>query len=563
MCAGAALRLLIVSSLCLRCSAHVHPPIAGARSQQYRDSLHLLFETVQGQANGEELPVTSGALPEWLDGIKFNNGFGQFEGGPADKRFSINHLADVMAMMTKIRISNGTVRLWNKIQQTKYWQKAHKGVPAYRTFNGTTPPMDLATKMRMYADSTANNDNLNVAAIQLNVNAPNRIFGNSDMKGFNEADENMSYVGWLEFEEQNEPLIHQFDLVTGTHIGNTLGDKNIYGYNYLIAGEGLKNLLAVWRIDMTQPDNGPGSKLTREWLSTVSLPSLTHLSYMHTISNTPNYIVFIGSVFQYNLPKVLESVCMLHAMEYHSEQKNQIWVFEKASGRFTKTFNAPPFWFYHFVNVYEEGNNVIMDFNEVDYRHIETAFSNENLRNDAPWEFQEKPTMRLAVDVTAADGTTFTPSVIGPSYDLSTVHPNLHGYKYRWAWGLGWSGKSLWYDTIIKHDVVNKKVTSTWYRKDHYPGELNAIAKPGATAEDDVVLLSVVLGGDYGTSYLLVLDGKDLSPIAEAKTPYPLPFGSHGCWQPAGNKQNCIGSTTADPFGKPAVFPSSEEDIVV
>lgn len=547
------LRVLVLLGLALRSFGHVAP--GGLTGMKYRNSLHLMFETVREEVTGEVLPVTSGSMPTWLHGAKINNGFGQFEGEGGGKKFQINHLADVMSYLTKFEFSNGTVRLWDKIQHTKYWNQAKKEIPPYRTFNGTTPSMSPIDIAKVVTGSLVPNDNLNVAAIQLNVNAPTRMFGNSDMKGFNEADADMNYVGWLNFNEINKPDLGFADIISATHIGNTLGDKYIYGYNYLIGAAKGKSLLAAWRIDMTQPDKGPGTELTREWIDSLEVPSYTHLSYMHTIGNSPNYVVFIGAVFQYNIADVLSHIRILRAMEYHKEEKNQIWVLNKSSGKFIHHFTADPFWFYHFVNVYEDGNSVVLDFNEQDYRHIETAFSNDDLRNDAPWRFQAKPTMRLVVDMTAPEGTNFAPTEIGPSYDLGTIHPNLHGHKYRWSWGLAWSGKSLWWDTIIKHDVTNKKVVATWQRNDHYPGELNAIAKPGATSEDDVVLLTVVLGGDYGTSYLLVLDGKDLSPIAEAKARYPLPFGSHGCWQPYGKTAGCIGETTADPNGKPAVFP--------
>jgi len=321
--------------------------------------------------------------------------------------------------------------------------------------------------------------------------------------------------------------------------------------------------LTPWRIDMTQPDNGPGTKLKREWLDTMPVGfAFSTLSYMHTIANTPNYVVFVASVFQYNIIKVLTHVNLLNAMEYHDEEKNTIWVLEKKSGKFVKTFTSDPFWFYHFVNVYEDGNKVVMDINAVDYRHIETAFAVEDLKNDAPWRFEAKPTLRLEVDVTAADGTNFSPTELGPSFDLGSIHPNLHGHKYRWTWALAWTGKSLWWDSIIKYDVTGRKITAKWERKDHYPGELNFIPRPGATSEDDGVILTTVLGGDYGVSYLLVLDAKDLTPIAEARAKFPLPFGSHGCWQPMGTKQGCIGETTADPFGKPAVFDTSEQVVV-
>lgn len=113
-------------------------------------------------------------MPPWLDGTKFNNGFGDFEVGPPGTKPSINHLADVMSYYMKVKVSNGTVRLRNKVQHTEYWQRPQKCIPPYRTFNGTTPPMGLIDKAEAMKNMKPN-DNLNVAALQLNLNAPDRI----------------------------------------------------------------------------------------------------------------------------------------------------------------------------------------------------------------------------------------------------------------------------------------------------------------------------------------------------------------------------------------------------
>jgi carotenoid cleavage dioxygenase-like enzyme len=503
------------------------------------------------------MEVTSGEFPSWLQGTKYNNGFGQFESCPAGGDcWSINHLADVMSYYSKMEVANGTVRLWSKIQKTNYWQEAQSKKPTYRTFNGTTPGFSAA-EAAVAMTSMKPNDNLNVAILQLTTSG--RMFGVSDMKGFNEATDSLDYAGWLTFKEKNKPIISDLpllgiDMVTCAHIGNTLGDKYVYGFNFLLV-DGLRNDLAVWRVDMTQPEDGTGSQLVREWMDTVKIPGLTHISYIHTFANTDNFLVFIGSAFQYNIEKIISNTKILNAMEWNGDKKtNIVWVYDKAAGKFIKTFTADAFWFYHLVNCYEEGSKVVMDINSVDYRHIETAFANEKLRYDVDWEFEEKPTIRLVVDTAADDGAHFSPEVIGPSFDLGTIHPNLHGQKYQYTWALGWSGKHLWYDTVMKYDVNAKATLNTWQREDHYPGELVAIAKPGGEYEDDVVVLVTMLGGDYGTSYLLALDGRDLSPIAEARSPYPLPFGSHGCWQGADKSRGCIGETTADPFGKPRQF---------
>ena len=97
--------------------------------------------------------------------------------------------------------------------------------------------------------------------------------------------------------------------------------------------------------------------------------------------------------------------------------------------------------------------------------------------------------------------------------------------------------QGTWWNNLVKVDLQTNR-TLEWFREGHYPSEPNFIPRPGATYEDEGVLLSVVLGGDIGTSYLLMLDAHTMAPIAEAAAPYYLPFPSHGetctkdrgCW---------------------------------
>jgi len=44
------------------------------------------------------------------------------------------------------------------------------------------------------------------------------------------------------------------------------------------------------------------------------------------------------------------------------------------------------------------------------------------------------------------------------------------------------------------------------------------------------VLLSVVLDARTGTSFLLVLDARDLSELGRADVPQHVPFGFHGSY---------------------------------
>merc|ERR1712224_564934 len=53
-----------------------------------------------------------------------------------------------------------------------------------------------------------------------------------------------------------------------------------------------------------------------------------------------------------------------------------------------------------------------------------------------------------------------------------------------------------------------------WYEPNSYPSEMQFVANPAGTAEDDGVLLSMVFDGNIGKSYLHVLDARTMKRLA-------------------------------------------------
>jgi carotenoid cleavage dioxygenase-like enzyme len=54
------------------------------------------------------------------------------------------------------------------------------------------------------------------------------------------------------------------------------------------------------------------------------------------------------------------------------------------------------------------------------------------------------------------------------------------------------------------------------------------VAGPTAAAEDDGVVLSLVLDANNDNSFLLVLDAGSFEEVARAEVPHRIPFGLHG-----------------------------------
>jgi carotenoid cleavage dioxygenase-like enzyme len=105
-----------------------------------------------------------------------------------------------------------------------------------------------------------------------------------------------------------------------------------------------------------------------------------------------------------------------------------------------------------------------------------------------------------------------------------------NGKDYRYAYGIA-STDGGFPDRITKADLQDGTSTS-WSEPGTYPGEPVFVRTPDTEQEDSGVLLSVVLDGAAGTSFLLALDATDLSEIGRARVPHHIPFGLHGSYFP-------------------------------
>jgi torulene dioxygenase len=123
------------------------------------------------------------------------------------------------------------------------------------------------------------------------------------------------------------------------------------------------------------------------------------------------------------------------------------------------------------------------------------------------------------------------------SLELPTINPAYLTRPHRYVYGCSDRLKSSFMDGIIKFD--NKTQTAIfWEKEGHTPGEAIFIADPEGTAEDDGVLLTVVLDGYVEKSYLLVLRAQDLTELGRAEMQGPMSFGFHGAYK-SSDKRYC------------------------
>jgi len=105
----------------------------------------------------------------------------------------------------------------------------------------------------------------------------------------------------------------------------------------------------------------------------------------------------------------------------------------------------------------------------------------------------------------------------------------LNTRPHRFVYGIGGEEGGPIFDRLVKADVA-ERTTRVWHEDGMHPGEPIFVRSRDASAEDDGVVLSVVLDAREGRSFLLVLNAASFEERARATAPHHIPFGFHGAY---------------------------------
>ncbi|KAI9496647.1 retinal pigment epithelial membrane protein-domain-containing protein, partial [Zychaea mexicana] len=296
-------------------------------------------------------------------------------------------------------------------------------------------------------------------------------------------------------------------------------------------------------------------------------------SFVNSFSMTRGYIVLAIFPLQANGMKYAWSESILNSFTFNRSQPTLFYVLSRENGKHVATFRSEPCFAFHHVNAFEDDNdNIYLDMICYPDDTIAHQLTTENLRNPSnmrPLRLAASEVRRYVLNTvsyystgrnrqSASNGNSglfgaFKRSsnagsshsslpeagydkLLPPSMELPQINPNYKMQNYNFLYGLGFSASSsiadgkIW-DSIIKMNVNTRSVTGAWYEKDCYPSEAVFVPRPSngpedEVAEDDGVLLSIVMNSARATSFLLVLDAASLAVLAKAYlgTLVPLSF---------------------------------------
>jgi carotenoid cleavage dioxygenase-like enzyme len=199
-------------------------------------------------------------------------------------------------------------------------------------------------------------------------------------------------------------------------------------------------------------------------------------------------------------------------------------VIDRRSGELAARVEAEPFFCFHHVNAYEDSNGLVVDLTAYDDDEIVRALYLGRLRAGEPIPAPSLRRFRVPLGGGEVSSETLTPGMELPRIN----YRRCNGRPYRYVYGNNAPEEAREFITQIQKGDVSSGEVREWSEPGCYPGEPVFVAAPDARAEDDGVVLSLVLDGAAERTFLVVLDARDLSEMARAQAPHAIPFGFHG-----------------------------------
>ncbi|VUC25874.1 unnamed protein product [Clonostachys rosea] len=525
--------------------------------------------------------VTAGNWPKWLEGSFLRSGTGRWtvplseDGSKPNAVFQ--HFFDGLNMLHKFRMIDGQVFYTSRYTTEGIVRNAKKNGFVTSTMFGLNANIPLKDAQDPCSALLGAQQSLfmargSIAPDEVNVNVCPR-------RGMHlPPDRNPISRGEAATNPEKEEIIMQSDFnMIQTLDAKTLEPKRILTYaeidpqlaglgicahppkdrargmtfNYLISPD--NQVLYIFALDIR---SNPVSAIWK-----TALPCKP--CYTHSIAMTDKYVVFIRNPVHMNVEDLTKPV--MEMFEYEPNVPTQFFVLDKLSGKHDSVASYAlkgSFFFFHCANAYDyvdstTGNiNVHVDICSYDSEY--PPFRDYNLSNivDPAAPFQNGVLRRYElgeVDNANPDEmgrATIAAAIPGMASEVpriaksASMDPN---YRYVYS-ATGYCGDSpgtsvpigrlgdgyktiqaAFFGSLAKSDWK----TGTFKEWKPPNGESNPcepifVQRPGATEEDDGIVLSIVIDKKGHHSILVALDGKTFEETARAHLPQVYALGPHG-----------------------------------
>jgi carotenoid cleavage dioxygenase-like enzyme len=455
------------------------------------------FTTLEAEVDLDSLPI-EGTIPEWLAGTLLRNGPAKYEVGERP----LAHWFDGLAMLHKFSFADGGVSYANRFLRTDAYRAAEQGRISYSEF-ATDPCRSFFKRATtMFRPNLTDNCNVNLTRL---------------------GDE---YIAMTE-----TPLPVAFDPETLDALGVAYKPPGMHATAHPHHDPESGELIAYVTHFGPRSEYRLYAQRDRSHQRRIGSARAAEPSYMHSFAMTERHLVLVAFPLVVNpLSLAFSGRPFIANYRWKPELGTRVLVFDRDSGELTADCEAEARFSFHHVNAFERGSELVIDMAAYDDATIVESLYMDNIRSGPPSESAQARLLRYRVS--PADGIVIEEEMSDAMLELPRIdYRERNGRPYRYVYGVGANRDGDapdFVDQLVKIDVESGAEQS-WFEPGSYPGEPVFVPSPSPDrGEDEGVLLSVVLDGATGSSYLLVLDAQGLDELGRARVPHHIPFGFHG-----------------------------------
>ena len=188
----------------------------------------------------------------------------------------------------------------------------------------------------------------------------------------------------------------------------------------------------------------------------------------------------------------------------------------------------------HFVNAYEDGDEIVLDgFFEGDPSPADTGGS----KWDKLFRFLALDRLQSRLHrwrFNLATGAVREERLSESITEFGTINPEYAAGNYRYAYAA--TGKPGWFlfDGLVKHDLRTGNQQEFAFGDGVYGSETAMAPRVGATGEDDGYLVTLTTDMNTDASYCVIFDAGRIAdgPVCKLQLPERISSGTHSTWAP-------------------------------
>ena len=255
----------------------------------------------------------------------------------------------------------------------------------------------------------------------------------------------------------------------------------------------------------------------------------------HDMAFTENYAI-LNDCPMFWEPELLAKG--VHAVRFHQDLPLRLGVLpRRGAGTEIRWFEADPTYVLHWVNAYEDGDEIVLDGffqSDPEGRHAHFGGQERYARMFRMLSLDGMQTRLHRWRLNLVTGQAKEERLSDSITEFGVINAGVAGRPHRYAYAA--TGEPGWFlfDGLVKHDLCTGAEEHYRFGPGVYGSETAMAPRPGGVAEDDGYLITITTDMPRDRSECLVFDAARVcdGPVARIALPERVASGTHATWAP-------------------------------